>query len=53
MKATRGWEVTQLHTANNQVRVDNGVQEFWYETNQLSEIPVDEPVLMKMKFHSM
>lgn len=44
-------EVTQLHTANNQVRVDNGVQEFWYETNQLSEIPVDESVLMKMKFH--
>lgn len=43
-------EVTQLHSANKQVRIDNGVQEFWYETDQLTEIPIDDSALMRLKF---
>jgi len=31
--------------------VDTGSQEFWYETEQLSRIPLDEEQLMKLKFH--
>lgn len=44
-------EVTNLNGNEKQVCVDNGVQEFWYETNQLSAIPLDDEQLTKLKFH--
>lgn len=44
-------EVTDLNHNEKQVCVDTGVQEFWYETNQLSPIPLDETQLIKLKFH--
>jgi hypothetical protein len=31
--------------------VDTGAQEFWYETEQLSAIPLDDEQLTKLKFH--
>ncbi len=31
--------------------MDTGAQEFWYETEQLSPIALDEDQLMKLKFH--
>jgi hypothetical protein len=31
--------------------VDTGAQEFWYETEQLSPLPLDEAQLMAFKFH--
>lgn len=44
-------EVTNLNHDEKQVCVDNGVQEFWYETSQLSAIPLDEAQLERLKFH--
>jgi hypothetical protein len=44
-------EVTNLNGDEKQVCVDTG-QEFWYETNQLSGIPLSEEILQKFKFHS-
>ncbi len=43
-------EVTNLEIGAKQVCVDNGVQEFWYEVEQLSPIPLDESQLMKLQF---
>ena len=37
----RSGEVTGLNGDEKQVCVDTGDQEFWYETNQLSPIPLD------------
>jgi hypothetical protein len=44
-------EVTDLNGNEKQVCVDTGAQEFWYETSQLSGIPLDDGQLMKLKFH--
>jgi len=44
-------EVTDINGDEKQICVDNGTQEFWYEMNQLSPIPLDEDQLMKLKFH--
>ena len=44
-------EVTDLNGDEKQVCVDTGDQEFWYETNQLSPIPLDESELLALKFH--
>jgi hypothetical protein len=44
-------EVTNLNRDEKQVCVDTGDQEFWYETSQLSGIPVSEDALTKFKFH--
>lgn len=44
-------EVTGLNHNEKQVCVDTGAQEFWYETEQLSAIPLDDEQLMKLKFH--
>lgn len=46
----RPGEVTDLNHNEKQVCVDTGVQEFWYETNQLSAIPLDEEQLIRLKF---
>ncbi len=43
-------EVTGLKHGENQVCVNTGTQEFWYETAQLSPIALDEEQLLKMKF---
>ena len=43
-------EVTNLKHGENQVCIDNGVQEFWYEMNQLSGILLDERQLELLKF---
>lgn len=44
-------EVTDLNGDEKQVCVDTGDQEFWYETSQLSPIPLDEEQLLNFKFN--
>jgi len=44
-------EVTGLNHNEKQVCVNNGVQDFWYETEQLSAIPLDDAQLKRLKFH--
>ena len=44
-------EVTDLNHNEKQVCVNTGAQDFWYETEQLSPIPLDDDQLMKLKFH--
>ena len=46
----RPGEVTGLNHDEKQVCVDTGTQEFWYETSQLTPIPVDEQQLLHLKF---
>lgn len=43
-------EVTNLELGSKQVCVNTGVQDFWYETDQLSAIPLDDSQLMKLQF---
>ena len=43
-------EVVDLNGNEKQVCVDNGVQQFWFETDQLSAIPLDDEQLMRLKF---
>ncbi|MGB4846116.1 MAG: hypothetical protein WBP16_16735 [Ferruginibacter sp.] len=43
-------EVTDLNGNEKQVCVNTGAQDFWYETEQLSPIPLDDEQLMKLKF---
>lgn len=47
----RQGEVTDLNHNEKQVCVNTGAQDFWYETEQLSAIPLTEEQLMKLKFH--
>lgn len=47
----RKGEVTNLNRDEKQVCVDTGTQEFWFETEQLSAIPLDENQLAELKFH--
>lgn len=47
---SRRGEVTNLNGNEKQVCVDTG-QEFWYETNQLVAISLNEEELMHLKFH--
>ena len=44
-------EVTDLNGEEKQVCVNNGVQDFWYETEQLIPIPLDDNQLTRLKFH--
>ncbi len=44
-------EVTDLNHNEKQVCINNGVQDFWYETVQLSAIPLDDTQLKKLKFN--
>jgi hypothetical protein len=44
-------EVTNLNGNEKQVCVDTGAQEFWYEMNQLSGLPITDDQLMELKFH--
>ena len=43
-------EVTNLNHDEKEVCVDNGVQEFWFNPDQLSALPLDESQLMKLNF---
>ena len=43
-------EITNLNGDEKQVCVDTG-QEFWYEMNQISAIPLGEEALNNFKFH--
>jgi hypothetical protein len=43
-------EVTNLNGDEKQVCVDTGTQEFWFETSQLSAIPLNEEQLLNFKF---
>lgn len=43
-------EVTDLNGNEKQVCVNTGVQDFWYETEQLSGIPLDDAQLAKLQF---
>jgi hypothetical protein len=44
-------EVTNINGDEKQICVDNGTQEFWFELEQLSAIPLDETQLLNLKFH--
>ena len=44
-------EVVELNVGSKQVCVNNGVQEFWYEVEQLSPIPINEEHLSQLQFH--
>ena len=43
-------EVTNLNGDEKEICVDNGVQEFWFKTEELSPLPLDEEQLMKLNF---
>jgi hypothetical protein len=43
-------EVTNLKHGEHQVCLNIGAQEFWYEMEQLSPIPLNEDELNKLKF---
>lgn len=43
-------EVTNLKHGEQQVCLNIGVQEFWYEMNQLSAIPLNDEALIELKF---
>ena len=43
-------EVVDLNGDEKQVCVDTGTQEFWFETNQLRPIPLNEDQLARFKF---
>lgn len=44
--------VTNVDIGSKQVCVDNGVQEFWYEAEQLLPLPVNDDSLKMLKFQS-
>ncbi len=44
-------EVTNLNGNEKQVCINTGAQDFWYETDQLSGIPLDDAQLVKLKFN--
>ncbi len=43
-------EVTNLNGNEKQVCVNTGAQDFWYETEQLSAIPLDDDQLTQLRF---
>ena len=47
---TRKGEVTNLNSDEKQVCIDNGIQEFWFETNQLTPIALNDQQLVNLKF---
>ena len=44
-------EVTDLNRDEKEVCVDNGIQEFYFNSEQLHPLPLDEAQLMKLNFH--
>ena len=47
----RRGEVTRLNGVEKQVEVDTGTQCFWYETSQLSPLPITDEELTRLQFH--
>ncbi|MBN8835107.1 MAG: hypothetical protein ABS68_10045 [Niastella sp. SCN 39-18] len=47
----RRGEVTNLNGDEKQVCLNNGVQDFWYETNQLFPLEINDEELSNLKFH--
>lgn len=47
----RRGEVTNVNRDDNQVCVHNGVQEFWYELDQIGALPISDEELENLKFH--
>lgn len=43
-------EVTNLNGDEKEICVDNGVQEFWFKSEELKPLPLDEGQLMKLNF---
>ena len=43
-------EVMAINSNEKQICVNNGVQEFWYELDQLSPIALNDEQLIKLKF---
>ena len=43
-------EVTQLNRDEKQICVDNGVQEFWFNADELFPVPLDENQLFNLHF---
>ena len=43
-------EVTNFNRDEKEVCVDNGVQEFWFKTEELNPLPLDESQLTKLNF---
>ncbi|MEO6135623.1 MAG: hypothetical protein ABIP35_10750 [Ginsengibacter sp.] len=43
-------EVTDFNNDEKEIAVNNGVQEFWFKSEDLLPIVLDEAQLMKMKF---
>jgi hypothetical protein len=46
----RRGEVTNLQRESKRVMVNNGIQEFWYEENQLHPLPLNDEELTSLKF---
>jgi len=46
----RDGTVVRISHEDHQALVDNGVQEFWYNSEEMSAIPVDEQQLLKLGF---
>ena len=42
--------VVKISHEENQALVDNGVQEFWYDPEEMSALPLDENQLMRLGF---
>ena len=47
----RRGEVENLNNNEKQVCVNTGVQSFWFETDQLTAIPINDDELTNFKFH--
>lgn len=43
-------EVTDFNNDEKEIGIDNGVQEFYFKSDALQPIPVDEAVLLRMHF---
>lgn len=43
-------EVTNLNGDEKEICVDNGIQEFWFKSEELKPLPLDEEQLLKLNF---
>ncbi len=43
-------EVTNLNGDEKEICVNNGVQEFWFKSEELKPLPLDESQLLKLNF---
>lgn len=50
---TREGTVVEISIADHQVCVNNGIQEFWYDLNQVHGLPVNDQTLQRLGFEKM